>query len=81
MSFSRNVEIIEIETSGTGTTPEGAISIGVINTGAGTGYMSTLEGQGKIPPGTSKTFPASTRTYGPLVYDGTGTTLLITIVK
>jgi len=71
---------VEIVTTGTGTIPEGAESVSCYNAGAGTGYLASTEGEGRIPAGTSKNIAANRTTFGVLHYNGTGTTLIITVI-
>ena len=80
--------ILEIDTSldaQTGTIPGGIYAnIAVLNNSATVdAYVGTaadvLAGKGRIPAGTSKTFPYTGRVYGPLVWDDkAGANLIIT---
>ena len=81
MAIGRNALITEIETSGSGAIPEGAQTIGIINVGTADGFCSAVDGEGRIPAGTSKTFPQNSYTYPVMYYRAAGTTLLITVVK
>lgn len=81
MAAGKNLQITEIEASGSGTIPEGCQFIGVYNAGSADAYISAVDGQGRVPAGTSKTFPAGTSTYPTMFYRAAGTTLLITYAK
>ena len=71
---------VEIVATGPGTIPEGAESVSAYNAGAATAYLASTEGQGRIPAGTSKNIAANRTTFGVLYYDGTGTSLIITVI-
>lgn len=66
-----------IETVGAGTITAGAASVAVLNIGAADGLFDG----GRVPAGTSLTYPYIGRQYGEIAYNAGGTEFLIRVFK